>query len=448
MGFSKQLTGLSILLCFCTGISSGQPKSTAYKRSKIQIGLFPGFSTNGLHPGEYDNNFSINVFTGYGHSTRYFDLNGLAGYNTASSSGISISGLANFIGGNGQVGLTDKQKRHERKTGYETSLSGFQISGLLNYVGSNVLGAQATAGFNYVNDYLIGSQFSGIFNYVGSFTIGSQISVIGNYSKKSMSGLQISVVFNATNGSYSGIQIGAFNYAGTIGTTKSPTAGYGTALQLGAVNRSGDMGGWQIGFLNLGKKVAGTQIGIINIFSSARSADYKDGPAYGLLNFGYYVNPRVYVSELFASSFGLNTGKPINARIRSAKRTLFTYNEITYSTNYNLENDIDWGVSYQAGLISFYKAPDVTSQKNYFSMMMEIGHVNWKSSSEKKINMRYAVHIEGGLRLSQKIGFIYPFVGLSYNYIPFYEGETPQFLSLNVGNGELWPGYSVGVMFH
>ena len=439
---------LSIILLFCSQLVVGQSKSVAYKKSILQLGLFPGLSTNGIHPGEYDNLFTLNLFTGYAHSTRYLELNGLAGFNTSSSSGIQLSGLTNFIGGNGQVGLTEKQKRQEHKTGYETNLSGFQISGLMNYVGSNVFGAQATLGINVTSNYLMGSQFGGLFNYVGGFTIGTQVSVIGNYSKKSMSGVQVSILLNSTQGSYSGIQVGAFNHAGAIGTTRGPTAGYGTALQIGLVNTSGDMGGWQVGLVNIGKRVAGTQIGIVNIFKNAKSVDYQDGPAFGLLNFGYYINPRVYFSELFMSNFGLNTGKPINGRIRSASRTIYSYNEVVYSTNYAYENVMNWGVSYRAGLISFYKAPDYRSERNYYSFMGEIGHINWNDQAENQINLRYAVHLEAGVRLSRKLNFIYPFAGVSYNYIPKTEDGSPEFLSNSVGKGELWPGYSVGIMFH
>ena len=164
---------ISLILLFSWQVVFAQNRTSAYKKSTLQLGLFPGMSTNGLNPGEFDNLFSFNIFTGFGHSTRHFELNGLTGFNTSSSSGIHISGLANYIGGNGQVGLTDKQKRHDRRTGYETNLSGFQISGVLNYVGTNVFGAQLTLGVNNVSNYLMGVQVSGLFNYVAGFTLGT-----------------------------------------------------------------------------------------------------------------------------------------------------------------------------------------------------------------------------------------------------------------------------------
>jgi len=439
---------LSIVLLLWSHVILAQPKLVKYQKSALQLGIVPGLGTNGIHPGEYDNLFSLNVITGYSHSTKFLEVNGLAGFNTASSSGIQISGLANFIGGNGQAGLSNREKLRERKTGYETNLSGFQISGLMNYVATNTFGAQITLGINTTANYLIGSQFSGLFNYVKKFTIGTQVSVIGNYSKRSMTGVQLALVLNATQGRYSGVQLGAFNHAGVIGNTKGPTPGYGTAWQIGLVNTSGDMGGWQIGLINIGKRVTGTQIGIINIFKSGKSVDYKDGPAFALLNFGYYINPRVYISDLFTSNFGLSTGKPINARIQAASRYVFSYNEVVYSTNYKLENDINWGVSYRAGLISFYKSSDARNQRNYFSFMVEIGHVDWDSQVKKQLNLRYATHLEVGVRLSKKLSFIYPFASISYNYLPRAEGDSPEILTTTVGTGKLWAGYSVGVMLH
>ncbi len=425
-----------------------QNKTVAYKKSSLQLGLFPGISTNGLDPGEYENLFSLNLFTGYGYSTRYFELNGLSGFNTASASGIHISGIANFIGGNEMVGLTEKEKRRQRRKGYETNLTGFQISGFLNYTGTNTEGAQITGGVNNTQKYLIGAQIGGLFNYVGSFTMGTQIAVLGNYSKKSLSGVQISLLLNTTQGSSTGIQLGAYNHSGVINSTKGPNPSTNTAMQIGVVNTTGDMGGWQIGVLNIGDRVAGTQIGIINIFKNAKSVDYKDGPAFGLFNFGYFINPRAYVSELFLSNYGIYTGKPLNSRVRSATRTLYSYNEAVFSTNYKQEREIKWGASYRFGIISFYKSQDVTNERNYISLSAELGHYNLNKKLDKKLNMRYALHTEMGFKLSRKMSSIFPFVAFSYNYMPNAVETSPEFLATTAGNGKLWAGYSVGVMIH
>jgi len=436
-----------IFLLFSWQVVFAQNKFSAYKKSTIQLGLFPGISTNGLNPGEYNNSFSINVFTGFGHSTKRFEFNGLAGFNTASSTGIQISGLANFIGGNGQVGLTHKQKRAERRHGYETNLTGFQFSGALNYVGTNVFGAQFSLGVNNVSNYLMGFQFGGLFNYVGGFTMGTQISIIGNYSKKSMSGVQLSLLLNSTQGSYSGIQIGGYNHAGMIFPTKGPMANKNTGLQIGVINSSGDMGGWQVGLINIGNRVAGTQIGLVNIFKNDNAADYKDRPAYGLFNFGSILNPRVYISNLFLTNYGLYTGKALNSRVKSATRYVYSYNETIYSTN-SPSSDIYWGLSYRVGIISFYKAMDITSQRNYFSLSAELGHYNKNKKLDDKLNMRYAVHIEMGFKLSRKISYIYPFVSLSYNYMPNANDRASEFLAANINAGTFWPGYAFGIMIH
>ncbi len=435
-------------MLFSWQIMYAQNKTAAYKKSSIQLGLFPGISTNGLDPGEYENLFSLNLFTGYGYSTRYFELNGLAGFNTASSSGIHISGIANFVGGNEMVGLTEKEKRKQRRNGYETNLTGFQIASLLNYTGNNTEGAQVTAGVNNTQKYLIGAQIGGLFNYVGSFTMGTQISLIGNYSKKSVSGVQFSLLLNTTQGSATGIQFGAYNNAGIINSTKGPNASTNTGMQIGLVNTTGDMGGWQVGILNIGDRVAGIQIGIINIFKSPKPVDYKDGPAFGLLNIGGIMNPRAYMSELFLTNYGLFSGKPLNARVRSATRLVYSYNEIIYSTNYKQVSKIKWGASYRVGIISFTKAVDPHVWRNHFSVSGEIGHYNLSRKVDDQLNMRYAVHTELGSRLSRKMRSFYPFIGLSYNYMPSAIENAPGILETNVGNGKLWVGYTIGLMIH
>ncbi len=439
---------LSIILLFSWQIIFAQNKTVAYKKSTIQLGLFPGISTNGLDPGEYENLFSFNLFTGYGYSTRYFELNGLSGFNTASSSGIHISGIANFIGGNEMVGLTEKEKRKQRRNGYETNLTGFQLAGVLNYTGANTEGAQITVGVNNTQKYLIGAQIGGLFNYVGSFTMGTQISLIGNYSKKSMSGVQLSLLLNTTQGSATGMQIGGYNHAGVINSTKEPNPSTNTGMQIGVVNTTGDMGGIQIGILNIGDRVAGTQIGIINIFKMPKPVDYKAEPAFGLLNIGGIMNPRFYVSELFLTNYGLFTGKGLNSKVRFASRFVYSYNEITFSTNYKQEREIKWGASYRFGIISFTKSQDPNMWRNYFNFSAELGHYNLNKKFDDELRMRYAAHIELGSRLSKKMSSFYPFIGISYNYMPNAIASTPEFLATTAGNGKLWAGYSVGVMIH
>ncbi|MCF6352029.1 MAG: hypothetical protein L3J06_03365 [Cyclobacteriaceae bacterium] len=295
---------------------------------------------------------------------------------------------------------------------------------------------------------MIGAQIGGLFNYVGSFTMGTQISLLGNYSKKSMSGVQLSILLNSTQGTATGMQIGGFNRSGEIKSTKGPNPSTNTGMQIGVVNTTGDMGGWQMGVLNIGDRVVGTQIGLINIFKSGKSVDYKDDPAFGLLNIGGIMNPRAYMSELFLTNYGLFTGKPLNQRVRSASRFVYSYNEIIYSTNYSQERDIKWGASYRFGIISFYKSLDVTNERNYFSFSGELGHYNINRKLDDKLNMRYAIHTEMGFKLSRKMSSIYPFVAFSYNYIPNNFESTPEFLSISAGNGKLWAGYSVGIMIH
>ncbi|CAN0179056.1 unnamed protein product, partial [Chrysoparadoxa australica] len=267
-------------------------------------------------------------------------------------------------GGNGQVGKTVTEKDKTEGREYTPELHGFQLSGLINYVGYNTIGSQITLGLNSTKNYLLGVQISGILNSVGSFTSGAQIALGGNLTRKSMSGTQASLLFNSSGGRHSGFQLSAVNHTGEIGNPKGPAEGTGTAMQLGLVNICGNMGGLQVGLINIGDRVGGTQIGLINFFKNEKVGNFSDGPAYGLLNFGYYLNPRVYMSDLFLSNFSINTGKPLNLRVSAAKRHVYSYNEVVYSKNYGTDHGMNWGLSYRAGIISYYKDIVPENRKN------------------------------------------------------------------------------------
>ena len=434
---------ISILLLVYNHTLKAQ-SNLIYKTSILQLGVVPGLSTNGINPGEYYNLFSLNVFTGYGRSTRYFELNGISGFNTHSSSGIHLSGLSNFIGGNGQIGKTDAEKEKTDGIDYTPELHGFQLSGLINYVGYNTVGGQLTLGINSTKNYLLGAQISGVFNSVGSFTSGVQIAIGGNLTKKSMSGTQASLLFNSSGGRHSGIQLSAINHTGEIGNPKGPSEGTGTAMQLGLINICGNMGGLQLGLINIGDRVGGTQLGLINFFKNEKTGNFSDGPAFGLLNFGNFLDARIYTSDLFLSNFSINSGKPLNSRVSNAKRTIYSYNEVVYSKNYG-NNNMVWGLSYRMGIISYFKELGPSNEKNYYSLSGEIGHINSTLIENDGINLRYAFHLEAGFRLTKNVN---PFFGFSYNYMPHYSGKFIEFSQANPNASKSWPGFSLGLMFH
>ncbi|MEQ8925777.1 MAG: hypothetical protein RLO81_08160 [Fulvivirga sp.] len=433
-----------LLLSFTLNAQS----NLAYKTSAIQLGIVPGLSTNGIDPGEYYNLISINVFTGYGRSTKYFELNGLGGFNTHSSSGIHISGISNFIGGNGQVGKTDNEKEKTEGIAYTPELHGFQLSGLINYVGYNTIGSQISLGFNSTKNYLLGVQMGGILNSVGSFTSGAQFALGVNLTKKSMSGTQASLLFNSSGGRHSGFQLSTINHTGEIGNPKGTAEGTGTSMQLGLINICGNMGGFQVGLINIGDRVGGTQIGLFNFFKNEKVGNFSDGPAYGLLNFGYFIHPKIYMSDLFLSNFGINTGKPLNSRVSDAKRNFYSYNELVYSRNYGTNNGMIWGLSYRAGIISYHKDIGPENRKNYYSISGEVGHVNPNLETDNILNLRYAIHFETGFRLPPRLNSIYPFIGVSFNYMPIYYGNFIEVSKSSTNESRLWPGLSIGVMLY
>lgn len=437
---------VSILILLFSYTLNAQ-SNLAYKTSAIQLGIVPGLSTNGINPGEYYNFISLNVFTGYGRSTKYLELNGLGGFNTHSSSGIHISGIANFIGGNGQIGKTELEKEKTEGIEYTPELHGFQFAGLINYVGYNTIGSQISLGLNSTKNYLLGVQIGSILNSVGSFTSGAQIALGVNLTKKSMSGTQASLLFNSSGGRHSGFQLAAVNHTGEIGNPKGPAEGTGTAMQLGVINICGNMGGLQVGLLNIGDRVGGTQIGLINFFKNEKVGNFSDGPAYGLLNFGYFIHPRIYMSDLFLSNFSINTGKPLNSRVSDAKRHVYSYNEVVYSRNYGTNNGMIWGLSYRTGIISYYKDIGPENRKNYYSISGEVGHIIPNLETDN-LNLRYALHLETGVRLPPKLSSIYTFIGVSFNYMPTYFGNFIEVSKSPTNESRIWPGLSLGVMLY
>jgi len=175
---------------------------------------------------------------------------GLAGISGDRTSGLQISGLASITGdeltGAQISGLTSITGNAGR---------GFQIAGLANISGDRLTGLQASGLFNVVGEEFKGAQVVGGFNVVGESCVGFQAAGLFNVVGEQFKGLQASVLFNVVGDDLTGAQIGTFNVAPNLTH----------AAQIGIVNVSAEMRGFQLGVVNWNGETYGLPVGFANI---------------------------------------------------------------------------------------------------------------------------------------------------------------------------------------
>jgi hypothetical protein len=271
----------------------------------FHFSVSPGLSTNGVKPGKFYNVISVNLTTSHSAGFRFMELSGISSFTRFSSTGLCFSGLTNVVGGDAASKIGKDQK--EPIPGFH----GIQMAGLLNYVAGDVDGAQLSLGFNHSRANFTGIQF-GLGNVNYGFILGIQASVLVNVTNYT-SGLQASTLLNISKTNLFGFQIGPFNYVKTIYGPKSSTD-LGNGIQIGLINISNEMDGWQFGLINVSRRsTKGTQIGLINFFRGN-----VDGTPIGLLNVGRpYATLRVWTSDLFLTNYGVGLGS------KKVQNTLF-----------------------------------------------------------------------------------------------------------------------------
>jgi len=182
--------------------ASGQDSSRTARKPReynrlFQFALFPGISTNGIHSGFYQNDFSLNLFGGLSAANRIFELGLVTNVELNSVTGIQIAGLANIIGTNTFLNLTISEQRALEHADFESNRQGIQPAGFLNHVRNNAKGVQLSGGFNPVGFDYKGVQFAGLGNLVGGQATGFQIAGLFNMAADGMGGIQISSLFIA-----------------------------------------------------------------------------------------------------------------------------------------------------------------------------------------------------------------------------------------------------------
>lgn len=125
--------GMAVCLSFAVQAQRKNPDQRSF-----QFSIVPALGTNGLHPGGFTNDFSINLTSGYSKANRVFELAGISNLNTNATRGLQLAGLANLTGANAFSGIKEREIDKMIRTGFEANLTGAQISGLTNAVLTNV----------------------------------------------------------------------------------------------------------------------------------------------------------------------------------------------------------------------------------------------------------------------------------------------------------------------
>jgi hypothetical protein len=437
----------------------GQVKNFREYDSRFQISFFPGIGSNGIVSGFYFNKYSLNLFGGVSAGNRILEIGLISNVNLKASTGIQVAGLANIVGANAFINLTQYEERDLLQDGFESNMTGIQLASIVNYVRTHVSGIQI-ATVNAVGLDFKGAQLAGIGNSAGGHTIGFQLAGLYNVAHESMAGVQISVLFNHTEGMLSGTQFGLVNKAKIIKGKHSMPFTRARGLQIGLVNFSKEMDGLQIGLINFGGAALGTQIGLINFFKKFPTKEnVKLNTPIGLLNFGSRgAYSRLYFNELFPANFETSTGNCANC---SPHQSEMPYDDVKQKSNQNalifgynpFENS--WGLGYGFQRLLYNKVTMMLSPLNKKKMIgygVKFIHLNRSMSFDKTFNLVNRLNIDFGWRKS--IGYLY--MGLSLNYF-LVEPEMKDAYRINsakIDAGELfglssslWPGYTIGLQF-
>ncbi len=429
--------------------------------SRFQLSIFPGISTNGINSGSFVNDYSLNLFGGLSVGNRKLELSPITNLNLRESSGLQVAGLANIIGANSYVNLTDDEIRQLKKEKSQASFRGLQLAGILNYVQDTCAAVQFSGVMNFIGGNFQGLQIAGVGNRVGGLGRGAQLASLYNVTKGSMAALQISLIYNKTGGMLTGFQIGATNNAGKMtgrnSTPRTPQRG----VQIGLINFCRKMDGTQIGLINIGGTSRGKQFGVINFFSNEtpHEKDARNGTPVGLLNIsssGTYI--RFYHSDLFAINLERASGNCLNcSRVIDSEMPFSDDNQIFNENVMILGFDPStqtWGFGYGFQKVLYNKSTMMPSSANKRRMInygVKFIHVNRSMELDRVFNLVTRLNFDFGKRFGKR----YVFGSISLNYFLYDRGVSVsdykiRGFDMSSGNFRdlsysLWLGYEIGI---
>ncbi|MEM0940293.1 MAG: hypothetical protein AAF600_20010 [Bacteroidota bacterium] len=454
--FGVLLVGLCLR---ATGQKVNRPSDRlVYREKAIQFSSFPGISTGGLESGKYTYRFSFNLLSGITAGTKYFAFATISNLGTRSSSGIQFAGLANIIGTQSYLHLTNAEINQLEQEDLIPGQKGIQLAGVLNYVRGVSSGAQVTAGMNAAFKGGSGIHLAGIGNFAGGDMIGVQISGIYNVTERLTLGTQIGAM-NVAGTRLSGVQLGLINHVELV-EGKANNASYHTfGLQLGLINYAVTNNGFQIGLINRAKRMRGVQVGLINLFSSAPydGANRYNGVPIGLLNLGSTDSHiRFSRSDLLPWMAEYTTGNCHNCTFTESKMPI---SDIFYKTNQNAlivgysfsdDEQVKWAVGYGFHRMYYIKSSmskaDPGNKKYFFSPSIRIMHLNQQKKFDSSLSLLSQLQLDAGYRLK----WFAIYVGIHLNAY-WYQDQLPLEVNwelLNRSsfvNHQLWFGYTFGI---
>jgi hypothetical protein len=431
-------------------------KLREYKRS-VQFSFAPGISTNGIGSGFYINAYSLNLFGGLSAGNKILEIGIISNLNLKSSTGIQLAGIANVIGSNAFINLTQSEERELIGDGFESNFTGIQLAGALNYVRNTTSGIQVSGGLNVVGGDFKGIQLAAIGNSSAGNMEGLQLAGLYNVAFESVGGFQISSIFNFTNAQLSGIQLGFINKAQRIKGAKSTPPTRERGLQIGFINFCKKMDGVQIGIINFGGDIRGKQIGLINFFNPAGTKDHvRNGTPIGLLNIGskgsYF---RVSYNELFITNIEYTTGNCLNCSFVMGSEMPFDdrnqiFNQNALIVGYDpIRHTWGFGYGFQKVLYNkFTMEPSPLNKTRVINYGLKFMHLNKDLNIDHSFNLLSRLNLDYGKRWRSH----YIFVSVSVNYFLFNTDEGYNINSETIATGKafgmltnLWPGYGFGV---
>ncbi|MEO9869066.1 LA_2272 family surface repeat-containing protein [Ekhidna sp.] len=446
------------LVCLCLCSSAQTTNRIPYREKKVQFSTFPGVSTAGFESAKYTYNFSFNLFSGIAAGTRYFSFSTISNLGTRSSSGLQLAGLANIIGSQSYLHLTNFEQKELENEGKTPNQKGIQLAGALNLVRGESSGVQVAGGMNTVYRSSSGFHLAGIGNFSGGNMIGLQLGGLYNVSQKLVLGGQVAV-FNAAGSRLSGFQFGLLNRAKYVEGKADNSSVKSFGIQLGIINHSKTNNGIQIGIINRARRMRGVQFGLINIFQNAPydGANRYNGVPIGLLNIGSKDSRlRISRSDLLPLMVEYTTGNCQNCSFTESQMPI---GDIFYKTNQNAlifgyefsdDEELNWAVGYGFQRVYYYKSSmsafDPKNKKYFFSPSIRFLHLN----REKKFDPTLSLLTQFQFDVGYRFGWFTLYTGLNMNAFLYKDG-LPLDVNFEIASRQsgtqyqIWPGYIFGI---
>lgn len=451
------IAAVGVVLVFLCLQVNGQVTKIPMKKRKVQFSTFPGVSTAGFESAEYTYNYSINLFSGMTAGSKYFAFALISNLGTRSSSGLQLAGLANVIGSQSYLHMTNGEVRELKDDQGTPSQKGIQIAGLLNMVRGESSGIQVTAGMNAVYRNSSGFHLSGLGNYAGDNMIGVQLGGLYNVTGKLVMGMQIGTL-NKAGDRLSGLQLGVLNHAKHLEGKADHSMVQSFGVQIGIINHSRTNNGFQVGLINRARDMRGVQFGLINIFKPGpyNGANRYNGIPIGLLNFGSADSRlRISRSDILPLIAEYTTGNCHNCSFTKSRMPI---DDRFYKTNQNIliagygfsaTDPVKWAVGYGFQRVYYFKnsmsANDPKNMKYFFSPSVRFIHLNRQEKFDRTLSLLAQFQFEVGYRFS----WFAVFAGANVNSY-FYKDREPLELPNELARGprhQVWPGYVFGVQF-